>query len=172
MEGQRLFYTLTVTDEKYETASEAIQSFFLPKVNIVAERYHFRQRGQCAGETTDQYVAALKELITTCEFGTMEEEMIRDQLVEKTNSSHIRERLLLEVPLTLTKAMTIAQHIETAVAEAKAMVLEPWTARCTQFNQRDRSNMASLKKDNVNHTHLHSQHKVKHIQMWIYTAYC
>ncbi|KAF7651808.1 hypothetical protein LDENG_00105190, partial [Lucifuga dentata] len=88
---------------------------------VVTERYRFRQRGQHAGETADQYVAALKELITTCEFGAMEEEMIRDQLVEKTNSPCIRERLLLEVPLTLTKAMTIARQIETAVAEAKAM---------------------------------------------------
>ncbi|KAF7651387.1 hypothetical protein LDENG_00111640 [Lucifuga dentata] len=95
--------------------------FFSPKVNVVAERYCFRQCGQCKGETTDQYVAALKERITTCEFGTIEEEMIQDQLVEKTNSSRIRECLLLEVPLTLTTALTIAQRIETAVAEAKAM---------------------------------------------------
>ncbi len=48
--------------------------------------------------------------------------MIRDQLVEKTNSSCIRERLLLEVPLDLRKAVTVAQHIETATAEAKAMI--------------------------------------------------
>ncbi|KAJ8375109.1 hypothetical protein SKAU_G00056890 [Synaphobranchus kaupii] len=120
-EGQRLFYTLTVADEKYDTAREAIQNFFTPKVNVVAERYRFRQRSQRPGETTDQFVAALKELVTTCQFGTMEEEMIRDQLVEKTNSARIRERLLMEVPLTLSKATTIARQIETAVTEAKAM---------------------------------------------------
>ncbi|KAF7649553.1 hypothetical protein LDENG_00139450 [Lucifuga dentata] len=110
-----------VADEKYKMALEAIQSFFSLKVNIVAECYRFRQCGQCTDETTDQYVAALKELITTCEFGTMEEEMIWDQLTEKTNSPRIRERLLLEVPLTLTKAMMIARQIETAVVGAKAM---------------------------------------------------
>ncbi len=45
--------------------------------------------------------------------------MIHDQLVKKTNSSRIREQLLLEVPLDLRKAVTVAQHIETATAEAK-----------------------------------------------------
>lgn len=120
-EGQRLFYTMTVADDKYAAALEAINRFFSPKVNVVAERYRFRQRSQRAGETTDQFIASLRELVTTCQFGNMEEEMIRDQLVEKTNSSRIRERLLLEVPLTLPKAMTLARQIETVVAEAKAM---------------------------------------------------
>uniref|UniRef100_A0A8C1RTY5 Uncharacterized protein n=1 Tax=Cyprinus carpio TaxID=7962 RepID=A0A8C1RTY5_CYPCA len=124
-EGQRLFYTLTVSDQgddTYASALSAIREFFVPKVNVVAERYRFRQRSQRAGETTDQYVAALRELAATCEFGAMEDEMIRDQLVEKTNSSRIRERLLLEVPLDLKKAVTVARQIETATAEAKAMI--------------------------------------------------
>ncbi|KAL7839056.1 hypothetical protein SRHO_G00257140 [Serrasalmus rhombeus] len=121
-EGQRIFYTLTVADDKYATALTAIQDFFVPKVNVVAERYRFRQRSQHTGESTDQYIAALRELAATCEFGAMEEEMIRDQLVEKTSSTRIRERLLLEVPLDLKKAMTIARQIETAVAEAKVMM--------------------------------------------------
>ncbi|KAJ8272305.1 hypothetical protein COCON_G00111640 [Conger conger] len=47
--------------------------------------------------------------------------MIRDQLVEKTNSSRIRESLLLESELTLQKAITLASHIETVLADAQAM---------------------------------------------------
>lgn len=104
----------------HDTAQKAIEDFFIPQVNIVAERYRFRQQSQRPGETTDQFAAALKELVTTCQFGTMEEEMIRDQIVEKTNSVCIRERLLLKV-VTLTRALTIARQIETAVTEAKAM---------------------------------------------------
>lgn len=68
------------------------------------------------------YVAALRELAATFEFGAMEDEMIRNQPVEKTNSARIRERLLLEVPLDLKKAVTVARQIETATAEAKAMI--------------------------------------------------
>ncbi|KAF7652085.1 hypothetical protein LDENG_00102040 [Lucifuga dentata] len=87
--------------------------------------------------------------------------MIQDQLIEKTNSLRIRERLLLEVPLTLTKAMTMARQIEPAVAEAKAMCTGAMDSTVHTV-QRDRSNKESLKKDDVNRTHLHRQHKVKH----------
>lgn len=38
-EAQRLFYALTVTDDKYDTALEALRNFFMTKVNAVAERY-------------------------------------------------------------------------------------------------------------------------------------
>ncbi len=48
--------------------------------------------------------------------------MIHDQLVKKTNSSRVRERLLLELPFDLRKAVTVTQHIETATAEAKAII--------------------------------------------------
>lgn len=106
----------------YASALSAIQDFFVPKVNVVAERYRFRQRSQRTGETTDQYIAAVRELATTCEFADMEDEMICDQLIEKTNSTRIRERLLLEVPLDLKKAVTVARQIEIATAEAKAMM--------------------------------------------------
>lgn len=44
-EGQRLFNTLMVSDDKYDMALQAIRTFFKPKVNMVAERYRFRQRG-------------------------------------------------------------------------------------------------------------------------------
>lgn len=67
----------------------------------------------------DHYLAALRELVKTCIFGTTENEMLRDQIVEKTCMSHIRERLLLEPELTLDKALTLARNIETAMADAK-----------------------------------------------------
>lgn len=51
-----------------DTALKAIEDFFIPQVNVVAERYRFRQRSQRPGETTDQFAAALKELVTTCQF--------------------------------------------------------------------------------------------------------
>ncbi|KAJ8018291.1 hypothetical protein HOLleu_43793 [Holothuria leucospilota] len=47
--------------------------------------------------------------------------MIRDQLVEKTTSTKLRERLLLEKDLTLTKAITLARNMEQALREASSM---------------------------------------------------
>ena len=64
-------------------------------------------------------MAAQRELVTTCNFSAMENEILRDQIVEKTCLPRIRERLLLEPELTLDRALTLARRIEIAVADAK-----------------------------------------------------
>lgn len=64
-------------------AKLALQNYFVPKRNMVSERYKFRSREQRPDEPMDSYLTALRELVKSCEFGTLEEEMIRDQIVEK-----------------------------------------------------------------------------------------
>ncbi|XP_024124582.1 uncharacterized protein LOC112144321 [Oryzias melastigma] len=120
-EAQRIFYTLPDTGDSYAAALQALKTFFIPKLNTVAERNKFRQRAQRVGESTAQYAAALRELVTTCDFGALADDMIRDQIVEKTNNRRIRERLLMEDNLTLQKTLTMSAQIESALAEAKAM---------------------------------------------------
>ena len=85
----------------------ALRNFFVPRVNVVAERYKFCQRGQKNGEFTEQYIASLREMVITCEFGELADEMIQDQLVEKTNPPCIRECLLQETELTSQKDITM-----------------------------------------------------------------
>ncbi|CAM5099970.1 unnamed protein product [Natator depressus] len=115
---------LTNEDDKYETALTELKNFFVPKVNVVANHYRFRQREQKTGETIMQYIASLRSLIVTCDFGNMADEMFKDQLIEKTTMLHAREHLLLEPQLTLEKAITIATQIESATAEAKIMSMD------------------------------------------------
>ena len=71
---------------EYDKALLVLEKHFGPKINVVAERYKFRQRAQRPGETAQDYVAVLRELAVTCNFGAMRDKMIRDQLVEKTIS--------------------------------------------------------------------------------------
>uniref|UniRef100_A0A5S6QCG5 RNA-directed DNA polymerase n=1 Tax=Trichuris muris TaxID=70415 RepID=A0A5S6QCG5_TRIMR len=121
-EGQRLFYSLQPTDDSYASTLQALTSFFTPKVNVCVERHRFRRRRQAQGETVDLYVADLKELAATCAFGALEEESIRDQLIEGTSSPAVRERLLSVDNLTLDKAILIAQQMETAKREASCLL--------------------------------------------------
>ena len=120
-EAQRIFYNLPVADDSYAAALKAFEDYFVPRVNTVAERNKFRQLAQLPGESTLQYVAALRELRVNCDFGALADDMIRDQIIEKTTTPRIRERLLLETNLTLAKAINIASLIENALAEAKNM---------------------------------------------------
>ena len=127
-EGQRTFHTLTedfitVDDDDtcYTKAMKMLKSHYAPTMNVVVERYNFRKGGQLPGEGVDSYITSLRELIVTCEYGTMADEMIRDQLVEKTNSCRVRDRLLLVRNLTLTKAIEVARQTEQAIKEAKSL---------------------------------------------------
>uniref|UniRef100_A0A3Q0QR71 Retrotransposon gag domain-containing protein n=1 Tax=Amphilophus citrinellus TaxID=61819 RepID=A0A3Q0QR71_AMPCI len=117
-EGQRLFYTLPNTGDTFAAAVTALKEHFVPKVNVVAERHKFRQRAQRPDETVNQFLASLRELAAACEFGNMEEQMLRDQLIERVANTRIRDRLLLEPDLTLAKAMTLALQIESGLRDA------------------------------------------------------
>ncbi|KAI0238688.1 hypothetical protein LSAT2_010572, partial [Lamellibrachia satsuma] len=47
-----------------------------------------------------------------CNFGQLSDELIRDQLIEKTNNPRVRERLIMEPDtLTLEKAITLMSRI-------------------------------------------------------------
>ena len=96
-----------------------MRNFFVARVNVVAERYKFHQRGQKNGESMEQYIASLREMLVTCEFGEPADKMIRDRLVERTNSPRMRRRLLLQMELTLQKVRTMARQIDSAMAEAQ-----------------------------------------------------
>ncbi len=119
-EGQ-LFYSLPNISTTFKDAEAALKAYFVPKTNIVAEHHTFRKCCQAPHETVIQYVAALRELVVTCEFGACADEMIRNQLVENVLSPRIRERLLLETDLTLDRAVTIANQIESASDQAKSI---------------------------------------------------
>ena len=128
VEGQRIFFTLPGSDDSppegtklFEFALQILQKQFQPSLNVVAERYRFRQRSQQVGEKIDTFISALRELAKTCDFGDVLDQMIRDQVVEKTNSGKIRERLLMEKDLTLSKTREIAHREENAVREARAL---------------------------------------------------
>lgn len=124
VEGQRIFYALPDTGETYETAVAALKRHFIPKVNVVVERHTFRKRVQAAHENIQQYVAALHALAANCDFGDKVDDMIRDQLLEHLQSDEIRQRLLLELDLTLQKAITLATQLETAAEHAKRMTAD------------------------------------------------
>lgn len=43
-EGQRLFYTLPNQGETMEEAIEAVEVYFVPRMNVIAEQHAFRKR--------------------------------------------------------------------------------------------------------------------------------
>ncbi|KFD47218.1 hypothetical protein M513_11925 [Trichuris suis] len=139
MEGQRLFYSLQPKDDSYESTLEVLSAFFTPKVNVCVERYRFRKRRQTVEESVDRYVADFRELASTCAFGPLEDELLRDQLIEGTSSPAIREKLLSVPDLTLDQAITIAKQMETAKKKASCLLTATADTPVNALNKRQQA---------------------------------
>ena len=125
-EGQRVYDTLPPTpklegEDEFQFCLRQLDSHFTERVNVIVERFTFRQRPQLSTESTAEYVSVLRGLAKTCSFGSMEDELIRDVVVEKTIHSKLRDRFLQDSELTLDKVLTISEAYERSVRESNLM---------------------------------------------------
>ncbi|UYV63325.1 K02A2.6-like, partial [Cordylochernes scorpioides] len=120
---QRIFFNLPDEKENYEQTKMALDKYFTPHKNVVTERFKFRQRVQKDDESIDNYLISLRELSKSCEFGNLEADMIRDQIIEKCNNKKLKEKLLQQENLTLSKTIDIARMLE--ISRKEIRLLEP-----------------------------------------------
>ena len=100
---------------------DVLRKHFEPKRAIIAERYHFHKRNQAVGESIADFDAALRKLATNSKFGDYLEDALRDRFICGLSNETIRQRLLSEPDLTLTKAMELAQGMEAAERNSKSL---------------------------------------------------
>lgn len=96
-------------------------TYFGAKPNITVRRYKFFTRSQEEGENIDQYVTVLRVLSQQCEFGELNESLLRDKIVCGVNNNTVRDRLLRSDDLTLSKAMQICQAAEMSKEESQCI---------------------------------------------------
>ncbi len=101
-----LMSTNITTDERavYETVLGKFDSFFQVRRNVIFERARFNRRNQLQGETAEQYITTLYTLVANCNYGALQDEMLRDRLVVGIRDTALSERLQLDAELTLEKA--------------------------------------------------------------------
>lgn len=104
----------------------------LSKKNETYERYVFGSRLQREGEAFDSFLTDLKLKASTCNFGTLRDSLIRDQIVFGICDRKVREKLLGEHELNLEKAVKICQaselarqHAETFDVAKKGLAQQP-----------------------------------------------
>jgi len=69
--------------ENHTTVDEtltALEQYFIPKRNVTYERFVFNNCHQGPRETVDEYVTKLRSLSSTCEFGALTDDLVRDRL--------------------------------------------------------------------------------------------
>ena len=75
----RVFKHIEMADDdrkKIDPILQALQAHFEPTRNVIYERYKFNTCEQSQGETFAQYITKLRQLASTCEFGTLENDLI------------------------------------------------------------------------------------------------
>ena len=95
--------------------------YFEPQKNVVFERFKFNSAFQSPNETVDSYINNLRHLASTCEFGSLTDELIRGRLIIGVRDSGLTERLLRGQNLTLDKALKLCKASETASEHLKSM---------------------------------------------------
>lgn len=118
-------------EDEYATAIKSLDTRFKACKNVTLERHKFYKRAQQPGESASTYVGALRILAASCNYNTFEEEMFRDQLVEKTNSKKVQETLLSKPDLTLQKAFEIATRIESTTSYLEQISISQPTVTVT-----------------------------------------
>ena len=102
------------SDKSYEQLKTTLIEHYEQKPITIAERFHFHKRHQQPTETIAEFVAELKRLARTCEFGDFLDQALRDQFVCGVAHAGTLKRLLTESTLTLAKAIEIATSAEAA----------------------------------------------------------
>ena len=74
----------------------------------------FNSCTQEQGEKFDAYLIKLRHLIKMCEYGALEDELLRDRIVTGTNNNNVRARILSESGLTLDWVIDICRSTEQA----------------------------------------------------------
>lgn len=101
-----------------------LRSHLKPKPLTIAERFKFHKKTQREGEGVADYVVALKDLSTHCDFGNFLNKALRDRLVCRLYKELIQKRLLTEAYLTFKKACEIALAMEMADKNASELNAE------------------------------------------------
>ena len=90
--------------KNYKDVLKKFDSFFKVRRNVIFERALFNRRQQAEGETAEQYIAALYNLASNCNYGDLQDERIRDRLVVGIKNNSLSEQLQMDADLTLEKA--------------------------------------------------------------------
>ena len=99
----------------------AFETHCVGEVNVVYERYVFYKRKQDNGEAFESFLAELRKLVKTCDFGAVEDSTVRDRIVMGIRDDTTRRKLLQTRKLDLKSAIDICRASESAMNQLRAM---------------------------------------------------
>jgi len=124
-EALDIFDGLAFEDESHKKDIDIIlqklEEFCVGNKNEIYKRYLFNKRDQAAEESIDTYIAALRSLAKTCNYGALTDNLIRDRMVVGILDKGIRKKLLQESKLILQSCIDICRANECTKQQLQKM---------------------------------------------------
>ena len=117
-EAEEVLTSTNISDEnraRYDGVIEQFETHFRVRRNVIFERARFNRRCQKEGESAEQYITELYNLI---EF---KDEMLRDRLVVGIREVGLSEKMQTDSRLTLESAKTLIRQKEAAKEHRKEL---------------------------------------------------
>ena len=114
-EAQKIHSTMTFTEDeadKIVPLKLKFKEFCAGKKNITVVRYKFNKTYQKVGETFDSFVTGLREQLVDCEYGTLENSLLKDKIVCGIHDDSLREKLLQSEDLDLDRCCKLCRLSE------------------------------------------------------------
>ncbi|XP_066955294.1 uncharacterized protein [Macrobrachium rosenbergii] len=89
-----------------------LKNHFSPVRSVIAERFKFNRRRQGSDETISDYVAVLKNMSSTCQYGDFLNDALRDKFVVGIADVEVQRELLRKNDLSFAKAVELAVAFE------------------------------------------------------------
>ena len=112
------------------------EEFCLGEVNETYESYMFFCRNQDAGETVEYYITTLRKMAKTCNFGRLEDRLLRDRVVMGIRQLDLTQCIdccrAFESSKLKTEAMSVNQptaHDDTHWMKNRKQQNKPWNTR-------------------------------------------
>ncbi|CAG9835035.1 unnamed protein product [Diabrotica balteata] len=117
----RIYNNFEWSSDESKTSCKVIltkfKEYFTPSKNVTYERYLFFTQDKIGLQTYDLYVTELRQLASTCEFDTLTDSLIRDRLILGISDVSLKDRLLREQGLTLSRGLEICRAAEVAARQ-------------------------------------------------------
>ena len=91
-------------EKTFDQLAKTLKEHLEPKPQTIVERFHFHRRNQEQSESVLDYIAELRRLSATCDFGGYLNEVLRDRFVR----TYVRTYIYIKTPDTQQSKIWIA----------------------------------------------------------------
>ena len=97
-EAYDVFQSMVFSEESHrqdiDRVIKAFDDYCIGETNVTYERYLLNKRVQEPNEPFDSFMTELRRLVKSCDYGTLEESIIKDRIVIGINDGSTRRKLL------------------------------------------------------------------------------